>query len=70
MNVRKLLAKMAENGITRTILSNKAGICIRTLRERMRGESEWKQSEILRIASILNLSPQDIVDIFFTQLVS
>ena len=70
MNVRKLLGKMAEAGYNRATLAKKAGICIRTFRERMRGESEWKQSEILKIASILNLCPQDIVDIFFTQLVS
>lgn len=41
------------------------GMTSATLSKKLMGESEWKREEMVKAAELLDLSPEDILRIFF-----
>ena len=66
-NSDKLRGKMAEKRCTAERLANHLGINPVTFYRKTRGESEFTRSEIQHIATLLELTMQDIRDIFFAE---
>lgn len=65
MNESALRAEIARNKYSIPALANTIGIGKKALYAKMKGESEFKQSEIKKIKSVLSLSDDQIVQIFF-----
>ena len=61
----KLKKRMKEMGISVAELSRLSGIRLNTLYRRLRGESNFKAEEILRISSALDFGENEILKIFF-----
>lgn len=70
MNTDDLNAEIARCGLTKPQLAKKMGVSKKRLYSRLRGETNFKQEEIQKIASILNLDEDKIMNIFFAELVS
>ena len=51
-------------------LAKKIGVSKKCLYSRLKGETSFKQEEIQKIASILGLNEEKIMNIFFAELVS
>ena len=64
---KKLRGKIAEAGMTKTKLARCIGMTYNSLAAKMNGNSPFKVSEASEIASLLNLSNEEIVSIFFTR---
>lgn len=69
-NSNKLRAMIVEKGLTLGIFSEKTGIKRTALYRKISGKTEFNRREIEIISVILNLSPEQIVDIFFERKVS
>lgn len=65
-----LNAEIARCRLTRAQLANKMGISKKRLYSRLNGTTTFKQEEIQMIASILGLDKEQIMKIFFADLVS
>lgn len=70
MNISDLRAEMGRCGISVPKLAKAIGISKKTLYSRMCGNTEFSQGEIAKISSILNLSGDKILSIFFASKVS
>ena len=70
MNTDDLNAEIARQGLTKPQLAQKMGISKKRLYSRLKGETTFKQEEIQKIASILQLDNDKIMNIFFAELVS
>lgn len=70
MNSNMLKAQMIMSGITPRVLSEKLGINASTYYKKLRGDSEFTQSEICEIKHILSLSNDLVCSIFFASPVS
>ncbi len=70
MNTDDLNAEIARNGLTKPQLAKKFGVSKKCLYSRLKGETSFKQEEIQKIASILGLNEEKIMNIFFAELVS
>lgn len=70
MNVNKLRAKLFEHGISPEEMAQKLKISKTAFYRKLRGVTEFKQSEIMGIITFLDLNYQDIHEIFFAQKVS
>ena len=70
MNTDDLNAEIARNGLTKPKLAKKIGVSKKCLYSRLKGETSFKQEEIQKIASILGLNEEKIMNIFFAELVS
>ena len=70
MNTDDLNAEIARNGLTKPQLVKKIGVSKKCLYSRLKGETSFKQEEIQKIASILGLNEEKIMNIFFAELVS
>lgn|GEM_PF-698195 len=72
MNTAKLKSVMVLRGFTQTKLAEVLGISEQRLSAKINGKhgAEFNQGEISRIKKILNLSSDDIINIFFDDLVS
>ena len=70
MNTDDLNAEIARNGLTKPQLAKKIGVSKKCLYSRLNGETSFKQEEIQKIASILGLNEEKIMNIFFAELVS
>ena len=64
-NTQRITKAIQESGRKKKSIANELHITPRTLNSRLRNLSEFKASEILTLASILRLSPEDIMLIFF-----
>lgn len=62
----KLLGKIKECGYTQEGIAEKIGINNSTFSQKINGKAYFKQKEIADICSILNLSAEETVQIFFT----
>ena len=51
-------------------LAEKIGISKKTLYSRMRGDTSFTQSEIVKISNVLSLDNEQMLSIFFTEKVS
>lgn len=52
---------LTESGVRITTLSADTGIKERTLRRRLKGDSDWLASDIARIAKRLEVDPTDLM---------
>ena len=64
-NEAKLRGKIAEARCTVSSLAHKLNINASTLFRKINGASDFTRQEIIDIAAILNLSDDDVLDIFF-----
>lgn len=64
-NRNKLKAKIIEKGITMETLANVLGINIATLYRKFAMESDFTRNEIAMIKDFLNISIDEINEIFF-----
>ena len=65
INKNKLRGKIIEMGYTFRAFSEKLGINEATLHRKMNGTSDFTRKEILKIATLLNLSLIEKEEIFF-----
>ncbi len=70
MNIEDLKAEIARNNLSVPKLAKLIRLDKKTLYTRLNGKTDFKQEEIANIAKILNLSSEQIVSIFFADLVS
>ena len=71
MNINKLKGKIVENGMTVEALAEKMGIDRSTLYRKMSNDGETMLiKDANRILSVLNLTQQDAIAIFFSQFVA
>lgn len=70
MNIDNLNAEIARCRLSIPALAEKIGMSKKTLYSRMRGETSFTQKEIAAISGVLNLSDEQILNIFFTKEVS
>ena len=70
MNFRKFKAAIALNGLTQTEVIQLSKINQSRFYRVLRGEDEFDRGEIVTLSEVLNLSDQDIIDIFFAEKVS
>lgn len=66
----KLEYFIKRKNLTRDDLCTQMGLSKSALYRKCKGITEFTRSEILKLVDILDLSGQDILDIFFTQKVS
>lgn len=70
MNINKLLAKLVEKGYTKNNLANALGISMSCLYNKLNGKTSFTQHEISIISKMLSLSQDEIIAIFFEDVVS
>lgn len=70
MNVRKLKAAMALEGMTTAQIQKEVGIGKSAWFRKLNGTSQFTQPEICRIRKALNLNDQQTMEIFFDEKVS
>lgn len=63
--MRMLKSVMSFKGETQRSLANKIGISESSLSNKLTGISDFKQTEMQKISTVLSLSPQQYYDIFF-----
>lgn len=61
-----LKAEMLKRGITNDKMANALNISHTTMNLKINNKREFKQSEIKKIKKYLDLSPEELVNIFFT----
>ena len=66
MNKNELNAEIARNGLTIPRLAELIKMDKKTLYSRIKGETSFRQSEIAAISTVLKLSGQRILEIFFS----
>lgn len=65
-NERELKAECVRNGLSQKDLAAQLGIDTVTLYRKFKGESDFSRSELQIIRSILGLSDERFIEIFFT----
>lgn len=70
MNISELKAQIVRCGLTIPLLAKEIGMDKKTLYSRFNQEVAFKQNEISDIAQVLNLTPEQIMFIFFADSVS
>ena len=65
MNATELTVELARNKLSIPKAANMIGIGKKAFYSKMKGESEFKQSEIRSLKRILNLSDERVSEIFF-----
>lgn len=70
MNISDLKAEIARCDLTLPKLAEIIGIDKKTMYSRIKGETSFKQNEIVKISLALKLTDDKILSIFFTDLVS
>lgn len=70
MDVKALRAKMVLRGMSVYGLAERIGIDSTTLYKKLRGATEFTQSEISKIANVLGMSREEILAVFFAEEVS
>ena len=65
INVRKLRAKMVEHDDTVANLAAKLGLHRNTLSKSLNGRREFLVGEVLKIAELYRLTPDEVERIFF-----
>lgn len=65
MNTNKLKGKIVERGLTLKDFADKLNINPSTLTRKLNGEVEFKRDEIMSTIEILDLTPEEVIAIFF-----
>lgn len=66
-NTALLNEKIRDSGLKLNFIADKLGIVWMTLRRKIDGENDFKQSEIAQLQDLLRLSDEDVGMIFFNQ---
>lgn len=66
VNLPELKAAIARSGVKKGVLAEHLGLCYAALCNRLTGKTEFRASEIERLAYDLHLSPEDVWNIFFS----
>ena len=67
MNVNELRAEMFRRGVKASDAAGRLGISPSTLYRKMRGKSEFFQSEIIGLSEMLELDNDRIMAVFFNR---
>ena len=67
MKINELKAEIVRNGMTIEEFADKAGIKRTTLLRRFNNSGNFTLTEITKIADVLNLTKQRIIEIFFSE---
>lgn len=67
MNELELRAEIIRAGLSIPEISKEVGLNKKTFYEKLTGKTEFKASEIRKIANILNLSDEQMISIFFAK---
>lgn len=70
MNGAEMRAVMARTGVTNRAMSKELGISEQAFYNKLRGKTEFKNSEIKKIAAHLKLTMTDVNVIFFDWIVN
>lgn len=65
MQTKLFKSKLALHGDTYQVIAELLGITRQTLAEKVEGKSQFKQAEIDRLIARWNLTPHEVVQIFF-----
>lgn len=65
LNGFMLKGKIITNGLTMKEFAEKMGIDPATLNKKLKGKSEFKRDEIMKAIAILELTPDEVMSIFF-----
>lgn len=65
MDYSKLLGRIREKGMTQAELAQKIGMSAATLNKKLRGHTEFMQSEISSVCDALGIDDRDISTYFF-----
>lgn len=66
VNKNLLLSKIVLQGLTWLDLADKLGVYSSTLHAKLRGTRDFKSSEIKKIIELCNLTPDEVMAIFFS----
>ena len=66
-NYSKLLGAMREKGITQDALAQRIGLNSATLNQKLKNNSQFKQSEMRDILACLGLTVKEIPEYFFAR---
>lgn len=69
-NTNMLRKKICECGITFTFLASRIGITRESLYMKLRNETEFKASEIVKVVDALGLTDKERNEIFFAKMVN
>lgn len=67
MDYGKLLGRIREKGLTQVDVANKVGMSAATLNKKLRGHTEFTQSEILALCNVLEIDDADLTTYFFAE---
>ena len=67
LNKNKLRGKIAEAGMTVASLAAAIGLNPATLHRKINGETEFTRAEIQTITEVLNLTVEEVQEIFFAR---
>lgn len=70
MNMNDLRAEIVRCGLNIPKLAEMIGMDKKTLYSRMKQETDFRQPEIAKISHVLNLSSEQVLNIFFADCVS
>ena len=62
----KLLGRIVEMHFTQEALAEEIGVSGAALRNKLKGKTQFKQDEILKLTKVLSLNTSDIVSYFFS----
>lgn len=65
MNELKLRQKMLEKHVQNKDIANELGISKSAVQRKLNGSSEFSRAELKQLISLLNLSPNEVITIFF-----
>lgn len=61
----KLLGRLREKGFTQSDLAQKIGLSECSLSKKLKGKSEFKQSEMRDIMNLINIELNEVANYFF-----
>lgn len=67
MDYLSLLGKIRASGMTQTDVAQKIGVSVATLNKKLRGHTDFTQTEIRNICRVLEIPDVEIPSYFFTQ---
>lgn len=65
-----LKAVIADKGLKLTYIADELGITYAALNKKLNGETEFKAPEMSKLRTVLRLSDEELIEIFFTQKVA
>lgn len=67
MDYANLLGKMRSKRLTQSDVAKKIGVSATTLNKKLRGHTDFTQSEICGICEVLGISAEELPDYFFVK---